>query len=69
MATNFKDYEVAAGRDEAFSPFLGRDGIFTADGKTWEAARVKYLIIASGTESTYDLIGITSAKLYERSNF
>lgn len=68
LATNFKDYEVAAGRDEAFSPFLGRDGIFTADGKAWETARVNCLIDDSG-KNAYDLAGFTSTKLQERSDF
>ncbi|KAH8646971.1 putative cytochrome P450 alkane hydroxylase [Tricladium varicosporioides] len=39
LATNFKDYGVADGRDDAFAPLLGHGGIFTTDGKGWEHSR------------------------------
>jgi cytochrome P450 len=38
LATKFKDFEFPKSRKEAFLPLLGH-GIFTTDGKEWEASR------------------------------
>jgi cytochrome P450 len=38
LATKFKNFEMPARRKDAFLPLLGH-GIFTTDGKEWEASR------------------------------
>jgi cytochrome P450 len=38
LATQFKDFNLPSGRKKAFAPIFGH-GIFTTDGKEWEASR------------------------------